>query len=71
MIAKKPQKEGCRWPIGDPGMPGFHFCDAQPVVPKRPYCVDHCRVAYKRDEDDPKAPKPQRRGTGLLARAVA
>jgi GcrA cell cycle regulator len=35
----------CRWPIGDPGEPGFHFCDAQ-AVPGKPYCAEHYARAY-------------------------
>lgn len=35
---------GCRWPIGHPGQPDFHFCEAAPVA-GRPYCGDHCRRA--------------------------
>jgi hypothetical protein len=34
----------CRWPIGDPAQPGFHFCGAPAV--ERPYCERHCAVAY-------------------------
>ena len=36
----------CRWPMGHPGEPDFHFCgnDANPGYP---YCVDHCGVAYQ------------------------
>jgi GcrA cell cycle regulator len=35
----------CRWPIGDPRHPDFHFCGA-PQVPGRPYCELHWRVAF-------------------------
>jgi len=35
----------CRWPIGDPKEPGFHFCGAQ-VSTGKPYCPEHCKVAY-------------------------
>jgi GcrA cell cycle regulator len=37
----------CQWPIGDPVQPGFGFCGA-PVVPGKPYCAQHCAVAYTR-----------------------
>lgn len=40
----------CCWPIGDPGMPGFHFCGAHPV-PGKPYCAEHCAVAYVKLRD--------------------
>lgn len=37
----------CRWPIGDPGEPGFRFCEA-PAVEGRPYCGAHSAKAYVR-----------------------
>ncbi len=36
----------CRWPMGHPGEPDFHFCGQQ-SNPGYPYCVDHCGVAYQ------------------------
>jgi GcrA cell cycle regulator len=36
----------CRWPMGHPGEPDFHFC-GQPVNPGFPYCVEHCGRAYQ------------------------
>jgi GcrA cell cycle regulator len=36
----------CKWPIGHPGEPDFHFC-GKPVNPGFPYCVDHCGHAYQ------------------------
>jgi GcrA cell cycle regulator len=36
----------CRWPMGHPGEPDFHFC-GRPSNPGYPYCVDHCGVAYQ------------------------
>ena len=36
----------CRWPMGHPGEPDFHFCGA-PANPGYPYCVAHCGVAYQ------------------------
>lgn len=36
----------CRWPIGHPGEPDFHFCGDK-VNPGFPYCVDHCGRAYQ------------------------
>lgn len=35
----------CRWPIGDPKDPDFHFCGEQSVTGK-PYCQEHCKIAY-------------------------
>ncbi|WP_260484358.1 GcrA family cell cycle regulator [Sphingomicrobium flavum] len=36
----------CRWPMGHPGEPDFHFC-GEKANPGFPYCVDHCGVAYQ------------------------
>jgi GcrA cell cycle regulator len=36
----------CKWPIGHPGEPDFHFC-GEPANPGFPYCVEHCGVAYQ------------------------
>jgi len=36
----------CKWPMGHPGEPDFHFCGS-PANPGFPYCVDHCGVAYQ------------------------
>jgi GcrA cell cycle regulator len=36
----------CKWPIGHPGEPDFHFCGDQ-ANPGFPYCVAHCGVAYQ------------------------
>ncbi len=35
----------CRWPIGDPQKPGFHFCGERRDGTK-PYCKGHCRLAF-------------------------
>jgi GcrA cell cycle regulator len=37
----------CCWPIGTPGKPTFHFCDA-PSRPGSPYCASHHAKAYVR-----------------------
>ncbi|MFD1381523.1 GcrA family cell cycle regulator [Fodinicurvata halophila] len=48
---KLPQAEAgisnrkCQWPIGDPSQPDFHFCES-PAAPGRPYCAEHCAMAY-------------------------
>lgn len=34
----------CRWPIGDPGAPGFCLCGRK--ARSGPYCDDHRKVAY-------------------------
>ena len=36
----------CRWPMGHPGEPDFHFC-GESVNPGFPYCVEHCGRAYQ------------------------
>ena len=49
----------CKWPIGHPGEPDFHFCGAQ-ANPGFPYCVEHCGVAYQAQlpRRDRKPPPP-------------
>lgn len=54
----------CKWPIGHPGEPDFHFC-GKPVQAGFPYCSEHCLVAYqaqlpRRDRD--RRPPPQMPG---------
>ena len=36
----------CKWPLGHPGEPDFHFCGDK-VNPGFPYCVRHCGHAYQ------------------------
>ena len=36
----------CKWPLGHPGEPDFHFCGDK-VNPGFPYCVAHCGNAYQ------------------------
>jgi GcrA cell cycle regulator len=40
--------DSCRWPIGRPGTPGFHFCGAAgaDLESGRPYCERHAKRAY-------------------------
>ena len=38
-------KSACKWPIGHPDEPGFHFCGETALLGK-PYCPDHYRRAY-------------------------
>lgn len=40
----------CCWPIGDPGTPNFHFCDAEAAQGK-PYCQEHAQIAYVKVRD--------------------
>ena len=39
----------CRWPIGDPKSPDFHFCDLTQAT-GMPYCVFHVKRAYRPPE---------------------
>lgn len=45
-----PRSSPCSWPIGEPGTRTFRYCDA-PSERGRPYCADHCAVAYLRIRD--------------------
>lgn len=56
-VASNPQpsrahggSKSCSWPVGDPKQPGFHFC-GEPAEPGRPYCANHCHVAYHRKSE--------------------
>jgi GcrA cell cycle regulator len=40
----------CCWPIGEPGKPSFHFCNAG-SAPGKPYCEAHASIAYVRVRD--------------------
>ena len=48
----------CRWPIGDPQMADFHFCNRN-KVPGLPYCEFHARRAFQ-------PPQPRRRERGMV-----
>lgn len=51
----------CRWPLGHPGEPDFHFC-GKPSNPGFPYCTEHCATAYQaqlpRRDRKPSPPPP-------------
>ena len=36
----------CRWPIGSPDSDDFRFC-GEKVFPGKPYCFEHCKLAYQ------------------------
>jgi GcrA cell cycle regulator len=38
--------ESCRWPIGDPSKPDFHYC-GDGAKGTLPYCSAHCAMAYQ------------------------
>lgn len=54
-------KTPCCWPVGEPSKPSFSFCGADAVTGK-PYCPDHCGVAYR--------PSRHRYKDDLLAAAI-
>ncbi len=55
--ATQAQPQQCRWPMGDPLKPGFHFCDRM-AIPGLPYCYDHACLAYQGSKKkSPSAPK--------------
>ncbi len=47
----------CKWPIGHPGEPEFHFC-GEKSEPGFPYCNAHCAVAYQAQQ--PRKDRPGR-----------
>jgi GcrA cell cycle regulator len=53
------QRSDCRWPIGEPRQPDFHFCGA-PQLEGRPYCELHWRMAFQ-------PPRPRHQPTPALA----
>ena len=48
--SQQPRATPCCWPIGEPGKPSFHFCNAAAVTGK-PYCEEHASIAYVRIRD--------------------
>ena len=46
-------KRGCEWPEGHPGETGFHFCGKE-RFDEKPYCLNHCAVAYVIPEKEEK-----------------
>lgn len=55
-------KRGCEWPKGHPDEPEFHFCNKERFDDK-PYCLDHCAVAYVIPEKE--EAKPMARLSGI------
>ena len=51
-----PNMSGCKWPIGHPGDTDFYFC-GKPVHPGKPYCLEHCAIAYRRKDSAQKIKK--------------
>lgn len=56
----------CRWPIGDPQLPDFHFC-GKTKVPGLPYCEFHARRAFQ----PPQARRRDREAAQPLAPVIA
>lgn len=54
--------ESCRWPIGDPRTPEFHFCNKL-HMPGLPYCEAHARRAYQPPQPRRPAGTPSRTPT--------
>ena len=48
--------KGCKWPIGHPGDDDFYFCGKE-VIPGKPYCGEHCVIAYRRKDSNQKIKK--------------
>ena len=40
----------CVWPSGDPKTVEFSFC-GEAIVPGKPYCSEHCELAYTTSRD--------------------
>lgn len=36
----------CRWPLGDPTSPDFHYCGDRAIT-GLPYCTHHAQIAYQ------------------------
>ena len=53
-------KRSCEWPEGHPDESGFHFCGKERFDDK-PYCLDHCTVAYVIPEKEESKPLPVNR----------
>jgi len=53
------EDSSCRWPIGDPQHPDFHFC-GRPKIAGLPYCDHHSRVAFQPPQTYRRAPPADR-----------
>jgi GcrA cell cycle regulator len=43
-------KQPCCWPIGEPGTRSFRFFNVTNEAGK-PYCSEHCKIAYRKPRD--------------------
>ena len=57
-IFSSTSKRGCEWPEGHPEEMEFHFCNKERFEDK-PYCIDHCAVAYIFPEKDDNKQTPR------------
>ena len=46
-VVEAPNRKKCQWPFGDPSEKNFYFCE-KPAFETRPYCKEHCMLAYRR-----------------------
>ncbi len=64
-------ESSCKWPIGDPQLPDFHFCGKSRVT-GLPYCEHHARRAFQppqaRRRSERTAPQP---ATAIAVQPVA
>jgi GcrA cell cycle regulator len=46
-MVRKVGDKPCAWPMGDPRLPGFHFCNDL-ALDGKPYCQAHGQIAFVR-----------------------
>jgi GcrA cell cycle regulator len=49
------KENSCRWPIGDPQLPGFRFC-CKAKAGTLPYCSEHAEISYLAPESRTRRP---------------
>ena len=54
----------CRWPHGDVGHPGFHYCGHRPKAGS-PYCEAHTLRASARGQREEQSPEQREEAAGL------
>jgi GcrA cell cycle regulator len=57
------EQHDCRWPIGEPRQPDFHFCGERQAA-GRPYCELHWRQAFQ-------PPRPRHRPAAAVQSPAA
>ena len=62
ILSLVPNMSGCKWPIGHPGDEDFYFCGKE-VIPGKPYCNEHCLIAYRRKDNGNRMKKFFKLGT--------